>query len=217
MKLRSTIRAPVRFGEAEVDPMDSALYNSIRASREKAAKKPKSVQPVVSNTIHRPVPAAPSSVSFDPTLPPAVFPSLKFGQRPVESSDATSITDWSVNSELDDPVASLPLDQLDNYVVSNNESNPVYVKNMEIFASLPGDDSGCMFEDSDLDEPMDASEALGAKVCIDGPGVRRGVANFALNMIDSQSILGRHSSRSSSGDCSKHQEDVKLPKIHWQA
>lgn len=169
MRLRSTIRAPARFGEAEVDPMDSALYHSIRAAREKATKKPKSVQPVVSNKFHRPVPAKPSSVPFDPTLPSVAFPSLGFGQRPVESPDATCITDWSVNSKPDDPIASLPLGQLDNYVASNNESNPVYVKNMEIFASLSGDDSARMFEDSDLDEPRDASEVLGAKVCVEGP------------------------------------------------
>ncbi|KAJ5247530.1 hypothetical protein N7468_002513 [Penicillium chermesinum] len=169
MSLRATIRAPVRYGDDVVDPKNAALYKSIRASREENNDRRGSPSPLPF-AHRRPSSPKPTSTPFDPTLPPAAFPSLPFGPKPAqqpaeqfaEHEGEANQSDEDVD-ESDDPLNLLPWNQLENLRSSNSEHNVTYVTNMENTAPSPKNGTR-VFEDSDLEEPIDDSENLGAKI-----------------------------------------------------
>ncbi|KAJ5097168.1 hypothetical protein N7456_007889 [Penicillium angulare] len=182
MRLRSTIRAPVRYGEIKETEMSSAILQAMHETREDATvTTPRSCGRNARNPVEARI------VEFDPTLPPAAFPSLK-QPRPLRVNEIHGILkngnndldpyltlrriSWSQSrpdSNVNDyggVINSTPPNGIENYVASNTELNPIYVKNMAIMASQPSTDQSFAheLEDSDWDEPIDASKALGDKI-----------------------------------------------------
>ncbi|KAJ5291671.1 hypothetical protein N7478_000922 [Penicillium angulare] len=178
MRLRSTIRPPNRYGEVSETETGSALVV------DSTGPSPRSNGRSGRDHIQAHI------MEFDPTLPPAAFPSLK-QPRPLrvnglhgilrqETDDldlcqtirhiswSQSLPDSSANASdvYDRIIHSTPLNSIENQVASNTELNPIYVKNMAGMASQPSghESSAPEFEDSDPDEPIDASEALGKKI-----------------------------------------------------
>lgn len=66
----------------------------------------------------------------------------------------------------DDGLSHVPMEGIENYVVSNTECNRVYVDNMTAMADAGQDatEHALNLEDSDTDETIDMSEALDEKV-----------------------------------------------------
>ncbi|KAJ5561633.1 hypothetical protein N7461_000394 [Penicillium sp. DV-2018c] len=170
MKLRSKIRAPVRYGE---DEEERSRRTSLRKSTDdtpddtselEVLGKPRSQKRRRTNT-----------VPFNPNLPPAAFPTL---DRPEQKHDSTSITSSQrpANSHVSSPPSSteapmndVPLNELENHFASNNMDNPVYARNMNNMAQTTRadiEDTAAM-ETSDSDEwttPPDAEQVLLDKI-----------------------------------------------------
>ena len=119
-------------------------------------------------------------VEFDPSLPPAAFPTLDI-QRERRSSHAKGIHGRGILSTNDSSrvlsgscrggqngdgaervdFQGIPLDHLENYVASNGEHNPVYVGNMAILGALKGNSTSSLekeMEDSDLEVAANTNE-----------------------------------------------------------
>ncbi|KAJ5940950.1 hypothetical protein N7516_001118 [Penicillium verrucosum] len=180
MKLRDSIRAPVRYGEDEYEtPSQISLrhgYDSFDDSIELGES-------------GRPRPQKrrrPNTVPFNPNLPPAAFPSLS---RPQPGRDSTTAQNRAVGDSQQHMQTSdvalpprnagsmptvpsppsgmerVPMDQLDNYIASNNMDNPVYARNVNMARMTcadapPGTEDMGTSPDSD-DEPLpDASQVL---------------------------------------------------------
>ncbi|KAL4752427.1 hypothetical protein BDW72DRAFT_211836 [Aspergillus terricola var. indicus] len=155
MNLRKTIRLPQHFGPDHFyGPM------SQRSLRGDDRKKP-------------------AYIDYNPNLPPAAFPTLdrpraaRYGhnmhQRDDDEGRPNEASRRSNRRSLDDLCASvnpkgqreasptahvkeIPLDQLDNYVASNGELNPIWVSNMARMAAAGKDTDGNMdMEDTDLE------------------------------------------------------------------
>lgn len=153
MKLRDRIRAPTRYGE---DDDKTARRSSLRPGNESSDEEWK--EPVGSS-ISRHRKRKRVSVPYDPTLPPAAFPSL---DRPQSgSTDQKPASDFnfpdspevsranrarslmvtlplrrSVQSNTDslvsDELEHVPINQLDNHLASNNMDNPTYARNVKL-------------------------------------------------------------------------------------
>ena len=119
-------------------------------------------------------------VEFDPSLPPAAFPTLDI-QRERRSSHAKGIhgRDSQPTKDASRDLFSnrrggqdgdeaervdfqgIPLDHLESYVASNGEQNPVYVGNMAILGALKGNSTSSLekeMEDSDLEVAANTNE-----------------------------------------------------------
>ncbi|KAL4766456.1 uncharacterized protein BDW70DRAFT_165595 [Aspergillus foveolatus] len=121
----------------------------------------------------------PAYIDYNPDLPPAAFPTLErpraaiYGhdihQRDNDEDRLNKASRRNSRRSLDDLCASvnlkgkreasptahvreIPLDQLDNYVASNGELNPIWVSNMARMAAAGKDADGDMdMEDTDLE------------------------------------------------------------------
>jgi hypothetical protein len=121
----------------------------------------------------------PAYIDYNPDLPPAAFPTLerpraaRYGhdihQRDNDEDRINKTSRRITRRSLDDICASvntkgkreasptahvreIPLDQLDNYVASNGELNPIWVSNMARMAAAGKDADGDMdMEDTDLE------------------------------------------------------------------
>lgn len=180
MKLRDSIRAPVRYGEDEYEtPSQISLrhgYDSFDDSIELGES-------------GRPRPQKrrrPNTVPFNPNLPPAAFPSLS---RPQPGRDSTTAQNRAVGDSqqhmqtsdialpprnagsmptvpsLPSGMERVPMDQLDNYIASNNMDNPVYARNVNMArmtcADAPPDTEDMGTSPDSDDEPLpDASQVL---------------------------------------------------------
>lgn len=186
MRLRDSIRVPVRYGENELDtPSQTSLRRGGGESSDEDY--------VESGGSSRPRPRKKrkqNTVPYDPTLPPAAFPSLERphpgpapktpGARPsvhssLTSNQASGMGTQSLPFRRGGPghadsfgpsqLESVPMDQLENYLASNNMDNPVYARNVELACNAPlnpDDREGRL--DSDDDELPDATQVLMEKV-----------------------------------------------------
>lgn len=129
MRLRESIRPPKRF-----DAEDFYTPDSYRPHRQSAPN------------------IRVQSVNFNPNLPPAAFPTLEWPRvreigknaiqnqesdaQPMEEvkqtgqNNAKQATDKESEGEVE--FGHIPMDELENYVASNAELNPIYVRNMAI-------------------------------------------------------------------------------------
>ncbi|KAJ5554005.1 hypothetical protein N7513_003964 [Penicillium frequentans] len=181
MNLRTKIRAPTRYGESSEESPTAALLESMRRSRaETTDEKQDPDSPHESHPFQRKLNVEferKPIIDFDPSLPPAVFPTVDITKTTVSTKTTMSICGYSAGSlflsqrpkDDDDEVDQATLNDMENHVASNNELNPVYLKNMAIMAGQAHDsvsykNAGLDFEDSDLDEPKDASVVLGEKI-----------------------------------------------------
>lgn len=183
MNLRTKIRAPTRYGEPSEESPTAALLESMRRSRAKTTDEiqdpdsphePHPFQRILNVEFERkPI------IDFDPSLPPAVFPTIDITKTTVSTKRTMSVCEYSAGSlffsqrtnddDDDDDVNQATLNDMENHVASNNELNPVYLKNMaimagQVYGGVSYKNAGLDFEDSDLDEPKDASVVLGEKV-----------------------------------------------------
>ncbi|KAJ5658547.1 uncharacterized protein N7484_002196 [Penicillium longicatenatum] len=185
MNLRTKIRAPTRYGECSEESPTAALLQSMRRSRAEATDEiRKTSSPDGSHSLRREVKVEfqrKPLVEFDPSLPPAAFPTLDMTKPTVPPRSIVSICQYTdrkpfflerpTGPELkndDDNVDQATLNDIENHVASNNELNPVYQKNMAIIAGQVHDnsdeDDSLYSEDSDRNEPKDASVVLGEKI-----------------------------------------------------
>ncbi|KAJ5578281.1 uncharacterized protein N7459_007245 [Penicillium hispanicum] len=209
MKLRSTIRPPERYGESEAETPTAALLQSMRRAREQStdaqSQAPTESVPSPDQSYSRRPRPKPRIVQYDPTLPPAAFPTLS---EPVPSrahqtaSNGLNGTlgqsqDGNMDSavqpakvEFDDGLGHIPMDGVENYVVSNTEKNQVYVGNMAAMAGADQSDTEqtLAVEDSDMDEPVDASEALGAKASAT-PGIEIKHQSLVMDIVNRKLVI----------------------------
>jgi hypothetical protein len=190
MNLRTKIRAPTRYGEYSEESPTAALLQSMRRSRAEATDEiRKTSSPDGSHSLRREVKVEfqrKPLVEFDPSLPPAAFPTLDMTKPTVLPRSIVSICQYTdrrpsiserpKGPELkddDDNVDQATLNDIENHVASNNVLNPVYLKNMAIMAGQVHDnsdeDGSVDSEDSDRNEPKDASVVLGEKVSLISP------------------------------------------------
>ncbi|KAJ5771311.1 uncharacterized protein N7511_003362 [Penicillium nucicola] len=157
MKLRERIRAPVRYGDSEESEI-SFPHSTLRVGLENDLELDNSGR---QRSVKR---RKPISKPFDPNLPPAAFPSLdrprtpenrqiilnspiggpNSGSRlppdptPGPSSVAPVVAEVSQQSRRvtwgPTTLDYIPVNDLENHVVSNNDSNAVYVRNMAMMA-----------------------------------------------------------------------------------
>ncbi|RAH40994.1 uncharacterized protein BO95DRAFT_518297 [Aspergillus brunneoviolaceus CBS 621.78] len=157
MRLRETIRLPNRLNE------EAHTYTTTRRAPRR----------VISSYQSR-------ADTFNPNLPPAAFPTLDRPRHPqLRTDDPThegkdngsrkrSYDCMINNADIDGPVLEtaaepraeceeIPVEQIDNLIVSNGELNPIYVKNMAIMAQAESESATFEkgMEDSDTDEEED--------------------------------------------------------------
>jgi len=153
MRLRDSIRPPKRFDAEEFYTPDSYQPHRRAVPKGKA-----------------------QYIDFNPDLPPAAFPTLEWprvsevrkiatqnqenGIQPMEGVEQTGennekkATDKENENEVD--FEHVPMDELENYVASNAELNPIYVRNMAIMEASEEDPYMDM-EDSDEETMVDLS------------------------------------------------------------
>lgn len=163
MRLRDSIRPPERF--------NSELF--ITPSPKRTLREPRR-------------PRTPHFIDYDPNLPPAAFPTLdpadlsklRTGQQDragVEQNGLTkalqrdaSSTDFhgsdTEDKETWEKLEDISIEYLEDFIASNGELNPIYVRNMKIMATADetSSSSDMDMEDSDPDEPM---TDIDAEVC----------------------------------------------------
>ncbi|KAJ6109328.1 hypothetical protein N7486_001562 [Penicillium sp. IBT 16267x] len=182
MNLRTKIRAPTRYGECSEESPTAALLQSMRRTRTETNNEIRDPDsPHNSHASQRKAKVQfqrKPNVEFDPRLPPAAFPTVDMTTTTISIGSYTRRKlFFSQRSKDDKPqndgddVDQGSLNDMENHVASNNEENPVYLKNMAIMAGqVHGGDSdedfGLDFEDSDPDEPKDASVVLGEKASL---------------------------------------------------
>lgn len=177
MNLRKTIRLPQHFNP---DPFYGPM--SQRSLRGDDKKKP-------------------AYTDYNPDLPPAAFPTLerpraaRYGQdihqRDNDEDRLNKASRRNSRRSLDDLCASvnpvgkreasptahvreIPLDQLDNYVASNGELNPIWVSNMARMAAAEKDADGDMdMEDTDLEGTV-TGECRVSQTLVALTGLKRG-------------------------------------------
>ena len=202
MRLRSTIRPPERYGEADAETPTAALLQSMRQARERSCDVQAQGNPGTASgpngSYLRDPRARPRIVNYNPTLPPAAFPTLNEPVPTPQSGpnrgngsgqDGGNVQlrnrqEQRTGEEVqpveafDDGLGHIPMEGIENYVVSNTERNAIYVGNMTTMAGAGQIDKDVTvdLEDSDLEEPVEATEALGAK------------ASVALNLVERRSI-----------------------------
>lgn len=193
MRLRNSIRVPVRYGE---DDPDTPRQTSLRSGKEDALDEDYTETGASGNPRPRKKRRT-SHVQYDPSLPPAAFPTL---DRPNSSTTPRTFQPASrshkvpkslqANSTLLPPrtppprrdearkpdslgsseLGDVPIDQLENHLASNTMANPTYGRNVKLAYMLrPGpplspDDLRARL-DSDDDQLPDATQVLLEKVC----------------------------------------------------
>jgi len=192
MKLRESIRAPVRYGE---DESETPTRSFLRPGTEEPYNE-ESVELEESGRPRRHKNRRPTPVQYNPNLPPAAFPSIDrphSGPKPStpdpkpkgnKSPKARRVSGVKsppqslplrragprkavsfVPSESED----VPINQLENHFASNNMDNPIYARNVELaYMPRPGapsspDDMTARL-DSDDDQLPDATQVLLEKV-----------------------------------------------------
>ncbi|EKV06167.1 hypothetical protein Pdw03_2016 [Penicillium digitatum] len=182
MRLRDSIRAPLRYGEDEYEtPSRTTLRPGYDDSFDDSIELGESGRPRPQKR------RKPNTVPFNPNLPPAAFPSLS---RPQPShASPTSTKNHGIGdsqhkiqtSELALPLRNVgsmetvapsssviervPMDQLDNHVASNNMDNPIYARNVNMARTTcvdapPGYEDMATSPDSDDDPLPDATQVL---------------------------------------------------------
>ncbi|CDM28660.1 hypothetical protein DTO013E5_908 [Penicillium roqueforti] len=181
MRLRDSIRAPVRYGEDEYEASRVSLRQGCDDSIDDSMELGETGKP-------RPQQGRkPNTVPFNPNLPPAAFPTLNIPQpgrgssvsahnrgvggsrQNVHASEATSAfrNDRSVPSPPSGN-EELSMDDIDNHLASNNMDNPVYARNVNLARmsvdAFPGSEDIDMdmatSPDSDDDPLPDATQVL---------------------------------------------------------
>ncbi|KAJ5181839.1 hypothetical protein N7449_011986 [Penicillium cf. viridicatum] len=182
MKLRDSIRAPVRYGEDQYEtPSQISLRHGYDDSFDDSIELGESGRPRPQKR------RRPNTVPFNPNMPPAAFPSLS---RPQPGRDSTTsaqnrgVGDSQQHMQTSDVALPLrnagpkptvpsppsgiervPTDQLDNYIASNNMDNPVYARNVNMARMTrvdapPGTEDMVTSPDSDDDPLSDATQVL---------------------------------------------------------
>ncbi|GAD96561.1 hypothetical protein AOR_1_1024194 [Paecilomyces variotii No. 5] len=156
MRLRDRVRPPQRF--------ESELF----------------YQPTPQRSLRRPAPAQPAYIDFNPNLPPAAFPTLTTprppekiqsqsqgnGQRDkdhegdIQMDDAPGSSQGTLyhhaDTETDDELEGIPMEDVDNYLASNGPQNTVYSRNMAIMAESDNESSASTVID-DMDGDVENS------------------------------------------------------------
>lgn len=181
MQLRDSIKPPTRFGELETEDPTATLLQSMRRARANGCDKDQHLLELAntaSEVVLRQRAPKPKLqiVPFDPTLPPAAFPSISGmrpsgpkGKRENSATGQPQPTDEANGDKDVEMIAAedgISMGAIENYVASNTDANPVYVKNMKAMAASGEYDNeyACNLTDSDSEEPIDDSVKLGAKV-----------------------------------------------------
>ena len=193
MQLRSSIRAPKRFGDTVADSPTADLLSSMRQARGKSAVEEK---PQGDNSLICPAAKSNSGVGariveLYQSQHPAAFSSLdeqrtsgldrfqgdargQCGKKNHDNSTAHSSVrrvrfEQNVLDELEDTL----IGEMENRALSNTALNSVYMANLAAMATsstLNDPQVAPEFEDSDQDVPIDPSEGLAAKVCLKSLG-----------------------------------------------
>ncbi|KAB8256897.1 hypothetical protein BDV32DRAFT_160884 [Aspergillus pseudonomiae] len=158
MRLRESIRPPERY---ESEHFYTSLgQKSLRQHRN---------------------PNRPPYIDFNPNLPPAVFPTLDFPRPAVpEAGKCAQSKGEETNSggtlqhgreqpehygedkdsrEAGVDLVDIPINQVENYVASNGDLNPVYVKNMATMAAADSSASDDLHNETDDIEAHDEDES----------------------------------------------------------
>ncbi|KXG49089.1 uncharacterized protein PGRI_029590 [Penicillium griseofulvum] len=187
MKLRDSIRAPVRYGDDDDETpsrisrrhgQDGFFDDSVELGESGRPRPQKRYRP--------------NTVPFNPNLPPAAFPSLS---RPHPGRDSTTsaqnagvensqqniqIKDFAFDSRNELSSSSLssstissskpeiegiPMDQLENHLASNNMDNPVYARNVKMArktrtGAAPSSEGMATSQNSDDESLPDATQVL---------------------------------------------------------
>lgn len=182
MKLRDSIRAPVRYGEDEYEtPSQISLRHGYDDSFDDSIELGESGRPRPQKRRRLNI------VPFNPNLPPAAFPSLsrpQAGRDSIASAQNRGVGDSQQHMKTSDVTLPLrnagttptvpsppsetervPMDQLDNHIASNNMDNPVYARNVNVARMTradapPATEDMVTSPDSDDDPLPDASQVL---------------------------------------------------------
>ncbi|KAF7528574.1 hypothetical protein PCG10_000419 [Penicillium crustosum] len=182
MKLRDSIRAPVRYGEDEYEtPSQISLRHGYDDSFDDSIELGESGRPRPQKRRRLNI------VPFNPNLPPAAFPSLsrpQAGRDSIASAQNRGVGDSQQHMQTSDVTLPLqnagttptvpsppsetervPMDQLDNHIASNNMDNPVYARNVNVARMTradapPATEDMVTSPDSDDDPLPDASQVL---------------------------------------------------------
>ncbi|KAJ5382491.1 hypothetical protein N7517_000402 [Penicillium concentricum] len=182
MKLRDSIRAPVRYGEDEFEtPSRISLRHGYDECFDDSMELGESGRPRPQKRRRT------NTVPFNPKLPPAAFPSLSReqpGRNSTTSKENYAVADSQQNIQVRDSapnprnvgstpivpssasgIERVPMNQLENHVSSNNMDNPVYAKNMNMarmtrMHAAPNPKDMVTSPDSDDDTLPDATQAL---------------------------------------------------------
>lgn len=190
MKLRDSIRVPVRYGESEFDTLDlgSLRPGDGEANDEDWTEHGGSARSR-SRKRHKP-----NIVPYNPNLPPAAFPTIDRphprpapkAPEPQSGVQGSSHTERARDSRTEPRSVTLPIrcadardvssmgpgewervskDRLENHLASNNMDNPTYARNVEFARNAsPNSDGLTTRLDSDDDEIPDATQVLLEKV-----------------------------------------------------
>ncbi|OQE40899.1 hypothetical protein PENCOP_c005G03105 [Penicillium coprophilum] len=178
MKLRDSIRAPVRYGEDEFETTPRpSLRHGYDDSFDDSIELGESGRPRPQKR------RRPNTVPFNPNLPPAAFPSLGSRESTASKQDYAvgdsqqniQVRDFALNppnvgststvSSSQSGVERVRTNQLENHVASNNMDNPVYARNMNMarmtrMDAAPGLEGMATSSDSDDDPLPDATQVL---------------------------------------------------------
>lgn len=163
MRLRTSIRAPTRYGEGVSPDKTATLLQSIRSARKQPNGEDGQASDERNTKIRlRSEPIRPKIAEYNPNLQPAPFPTL---DKPVPSgengtgqsshlrnfngheSQRARGTDISSNGQY-----------LENYLASNNARNQIYTRNMQVMAHARVNDAN---NDPEYMTSESESEGLG--------------------------------------------------------
>lgn len=157
MRLRGVVRAPQRleYEQFHEDNLQQTLHRSKGS-------------------------APPHYIDYDPSLPPAAFPTLDRPRVPQKANGQASGHSKTVQANDDEKcappgrdsrihngagktnkimgidISDIPSNLVENYIASNGDLNPIYVRNMDIMAKAGQDPSlaYCDMEDSESDSAI---------------------------------------------------------------
>lgn len=163
MRLRTSIRAPTRYGEGVSPDKTATLLQSIRSAREQPNGEDGQAPDERNTKIRRrSEPIRPKIVVYNPILPPAPFPTL---DKPVprgENGTGQSSHLRNVNGHESQRARGTDISSngqyLENHLASNNSQNQTYTRNMQIMAHARNNDAN---NDSEYMTSDCESEGLG--------------------------------------------------------
>ncbi|KAJ5351468.1 hypothetical protein N7452_000442 [Penicillium brevicompactum] len=189
MKLRETIRVPVRYGETDFDMKDQG---SLRPGDGEADDEDWT-EPGVSARPRSHKRHNPNTVPYNPNLPPAAFPSINIPHAgpapntpelqsrvqsrskrkrarengtesrpvtlPIRGADASDTSSMSPSES-----EGVPMDQLENHIASNNMDNPTYARNVRFARNAPSSSEDLTTRLDSDDELPDATQVLLEKI-----------------------------------------------------